>query len=169
MPVILKDVLSGAQGQPRKADDTSVNAFVALPWQLWQKSELCFNQGLTQSLCATVAVALREVHAKACTMELPVDIQATPDGKKYRVVAARDIKSGELVIPPCVSVNPMSRISENVAGTPQYLSLSSTAHLNMCDHQRIMVNPQPPHKRQLHPRAQRHRQQHRQASRKTPW
>ena len=73
---------------------------IPVPWQEWRFSDLYYKSGLPQSLDSTVSIALHLVHVQFDPSNLPIDIEVfSPDGKRPRVVATKDIDKGELHIP----------------------------------------------------------------------
>ena len=77
---------------------------IPVPWQEWRFSDLYYKSGLPQSLDSTVCIALHLVHVQFDPSNLPIDIEVfSPDGKRPRVVATKDIVAGEIRIPMTVS------------------------------------------------------------------
>ena len=75
---------------------------IALPWREWHKSAAGQDLDLYGSDGGAVAVILRALHAKGRVDQAPVDVTCTSLSKKVRVRANRDLKKGQLELPPCV-------------------------------------------------------------------
>ena len=70
-----------------------------LPWKSLRKTAQFASQGMEDTVKAHAQVVLREVMEKMQAEDLPVELRWGPK-KGTRVVATRDIATGELKIPP---------------------------------------------------------------------
>lgn len=113
--------------RPKIGEKTESDAWSLLPWIEWRKSEFYVKQGLVKTREASVIDSLRSFHMAVDTSTYPIELKATTDGRKHKVVANAENR-GERRHPQGNFINPTVCIEAPGDYGKDFTSTCSASH-----------------------------------------